>query len=120
MKALFILLLLTITAPAIAQVQKYILTTGTNGYVTVTTKAPADDGTAADYTRGELGVYWYITGKGDTQMAIQSYQNVRPALNIPYTIDSNFQNGDAANGNFPTADSLYRWTRRHLQKYVGN
>lgn len=103
--------LLVATAVSQATVQKYILTTGGANYVTITVVGQP----AQDYTRGIIGTTFNITSAGDTQMSIGYV--VPPLYGItPYTADTNYQNGDAANGNFPNADSLYRWTRRHLQK----
>ncbi len=99
-----------------AQVQKYILTTGANGYVTIAIKGQAP----VDYTRGVIGAYFTVVSTGDTQMTISTWPSAYPSIYIPYVEDTNYQNGDASNGNFPNTDSLYRWTRRHLQKYVGN
>ena len=117
-RLLFIILLL----PAMlhAQVQKYILVTGTNGYVTVIYPKPAGDSMPQDYTRGLLMASFYKTPKGDTQLSIMQTDGLKVSTLIPYTVDTNFQNGDASNSNFPTTDSIYKWVRKHFNKYVGN
>ncbi len=115
---LFVFLLLFISVLSFAQTTKYILTTGTNGYVTIT-QYPGYP--PCDYTRGYVFPSWSISPKGDTQMKL-SLTNGTSTVPITsgYIVDTNYQNGDASRGNFPNADSLYRWTRRHMQKYVGN
>lgn len=116
MKKLFFLLLLT-NVLVYAQSSKYILTTGTNGYVTVYQRGNPP----MDYTRGNVVASFYISPKGDTQMKLSTTNGVSILpITSNYLVDTNYQNGDASYGNFPNADSLYRWTRRHLQKYVGN
>lgn len=110
-----ILALMLVCMTSFAQT-KTVLTTGTNGYVTVTLPAQMPQ----DFTRGTLQAQFRVRGTGDTVMSIQ-YTN---GLNFtPLTQEMNdtlYGNGDASSAAFPTKDSLTHWVHNHLNKYQGN
>lgn len=116
MKHAIILLLILSVSSCTAQTtaQKYILTSGSTGYVTIQFPPPSGDNTPQDYTRFQLQTQFWRSPKGDTQMSIYQTNGVSRTQLVPYTTDSNYQIGNSGNANFPSTDSLYRWCRKWL------
>jgi len=116
MKHAFIILLCLITFTATAKViYKYILTTGTTGYVTIQFPPPTgSDSLPQDYNRAILQARFRLGSLGDTQMAVYECTGGTYIQLIPYTTDTNYQVGNSSNVNFPSGDSLYRWVRHNM------